>query len=94
MKKNKYWSLADSEISLSNDIDDAIQVALAEITEQKKEMPETLRIGDYELKKPDIKSIFEYITEKIITILKILLLVIFCGIGLLLLITGIAIALR
>ena len=37
---------------------------------------------------------FECITEKIITILKILLLVIFSGIGLLLLITGIAIALR
>ena len=37
---------------------------------------------------------FYNITEKIITILKILLLVIFCGIGLLLLITGIAIALR
>ena len=37
---------------------------------------------------------FENVTEKIITVLKILLLVIFCGIGLLLLITGIAIALR
>ena len=36
---------------------------------------------------------FENVTEKIITILKILLLVIFSGIGLLLLITGIAIAL-
>jgi len=59
MKKNKYWSLADSEISLSSDIDDAIQAALAEVTEQKKEMPETLRIGGYELKKPDIKSIAE-----------------------------------
>ena len=37
---------------------------------------------------------FYNITEKIITILKILLLVIFCGIGLLFLITGIAVALR
>lgn len=37
---------------------------------------------------------FENVTEKIITILKILLLVIFSGIGLLLLITGIVIALR
>jgi len=37
---------------------------------------------------------FENVTEKIITILKILLLVIFCGIGLLLLIVGITVALR
>ena len=37
---------------------------------------------------------FDYITERIITILKGLLLVIFSGIWLLLLITGIAIALR
>lgn len=37
---------------------------------------------------------FENVTERIITILKILLLVIFCGIGLLLLIVGITVTLR
>lgn len=37
---------------------------------------------------------FENITERIITILKIFLLVILCGIGLLALISGIAVALE
>ncbi len=56
MKKNKYWSLADSEISLSSDIDDAIQAALAEVTEQKKEIPSVLTLTGFVKMKPDVKS--------------------------------------
>lgn len=61
MKKKKIdgWALEDSENTLSYDIDDAIQEALAEITESQKEIPETLRIAGYVLKKPDVKSTAE-----------------------------------
>lgn len=51
MKEAKYWSLANSEISLSNNIDDAVEAALLEAKEYKKEISETLSIAGYELKR-------------------------------------------
>ena len=56
MKETKYWSLANSEIPLSYNIDDAIQMALAEITEQEKEIPEGLILTGFVKMKPDVKS--------------------------------------
>lgn len=56
MKETKYWSLANSEIPLSYNIDDAIQMALAEITEQEKEIPEGLTLTGFVKMKPDVKS--------------------------------------
>lgn len=56
MKETKYWRLANSEIPLSYNIDDAIQMALAEITEQEKEIPEGLTLTGFVKMKPDVKS--------------------------------------
>ena len=56
MKEAKYWNLANSEIPLSYNIDDAVEAALLEAKEYKKEISETLSIAGYKLKKVDVKS--------------------------------------